>query len=212
VDESGRVAVDDLRNDTGIGENGAVRSVQSGTVWLPSHTLTELWTPTNLERLARTYWQRFGKLSWNTLHVVYGPDSRSVALFGLIPLLTFYAPDYELGERRGSVTWRIKRGLLVARRGTEDNGYLQIAVEHLDSDRPGLDRLHVELTVANFYPAISDRISRHLYSATQSRIHVLVTYSFLRSLARGDLAPSKVGRFEQWPTEFRERVGRNSGE
>ena len=36
---------------------------------------------------------------------------------------------------------------------------------------------------------------RPVYRVTQSRIHVLVTYGFLRSLARLDLAESRVGRF-----------------
>ena len=39
------------------------------------------------------------------------------------------------------------------------------------------------------------RIGRRFYMATQSRIHVLVTHAFLRSLARLDLAESRVGRF-----------------
>ena len=38
-----------------------------------------------------------------------------------------------------------------------------------------------------------------LYQVTQSRIHVLVTYGFLRSLARLDLADSRVGRFAVKP-------------
>jgi hypothetical protein len=37
-------------------------------------------------------------------------------------------------------------------------------------------------------------LSLPVYNATQSRIHVIVTYGFLRSLARLDLAESKVGR------------------
>ena len=64
---------------------------------------------------------------------------------------------------------------------------------------PGTDRsrarLHVEVEVANFYPAIAFGLGRWLYNATQSRIHVLVTNGFLRSLAPPDLAPSRVGRF-----------------
>jgi hypothetical protein len=55
--------------------------------------------------------------------------------------------------------------------------------------------VHVEVEVANFYPTIASSLSRWLYANTQSRIHVLVTHGFLRSLARLDLAPSKVGRF-----------------
>ena len=55
--------------------------------------------------------------------------------------------------------------------------------------------MHVEVEIANFYPAIASRFGRWLYANTQSRIHVLVTYGFLRSLARLDLAESRVGRF-----------------
>ncbi len=50
--------------------------------------------------------------------------------------------------------------------------------------------------MANFYPAISS-LSLRLYNATQSRIHVFVTYGFLRSLARLDLAESRVGRMAE---------------
>jgi hypothetical protein len=49
--------------------------------------------------------------------------------------------------------------------------------------------------VANFYPAIASRLSRFVYTNTQSRIHVVVTHGFLRSLARLDFEPSRVGRF-----------------
>lgn len=58
----------------------------------------------------------------------------------------------------------------------------------------GMVRLHVEVEVANFYPAIAHGISRWAYNATQSRVHVFVTHGFLRSLARLDLARSRVGR------------------
>ncbi len=56
-------------------------------------------------------------------------------------------------------------------------------------------RLHVEVEVANFYPSIASGIGRWFYRETQSRIHVIVTHGFLRSLARLDLAESRVGRF-----------------
>ena len=41
--------------------------------------------------------------------------------------------------------------------------------------------------MANFYPSIASGLGRWLYNATQSRIHVIVTHGFLRSLARLDL-------------------------
>jgi hypothetical protein len=50
--------------------------------------------------------------------------------------------------------------------------------------------------VANFYPAIASRLSRWVYTNTQSRVHVIVTHGFLRSLARLDLATSRVGLLE----------------
>jgi hypothetical protein len=63
-------------------------------------------------------------------------------------------------------------------------------------ERPdGSTRLHVEVEVANFYPMLASRIATWFYSATQSRIHVVITHGFLRSLARLDLAESRVGRF-----------------
>ena len=61
--------------------------------------------------------------------------------------------------------------------------------------RPGCVNVAVEVEVANFYPAVASRLSRFVYTNTQSRIHVIVTHGFLRSLARLDLEPSKVGRF-----------------
>ena len=56
--------------------------------------------------------------------------------------------------------------------------------------------MHVEVEVASFYPAIATWLTRFVYSHTQSKIHVLVTHGFLRSLARLDLEPSAVGRFD----------------
>ena len=61
--------------------------------------------------------------------------------------------------------------------------------------QPGTVNVAVEVAVANFYPAIASRLSRFVYTNTQSRIHVIVTHGFLRSLARLDFEPSLVGRF-----------------
>ncbi len=46
-------------------------------------------------------------------------------------LLRFHAPEYEVSEDRGSVIWRIKRGILVSREG-RDNGSLRLAVAAAD--------------------------------------------------------------------------------
>jgi hypothetical protein len=103
---------------------------------------------------------------------------------------------------RGVVRWRIASGILVARRGREGDGYLEIDVQRRPAEAPGQVIVHVEVEVANFFPAIASTIGRWFYTHTQSRIHVLVTQAFLHSLARLDLAPSKVGRlasFEEVP-------------
>ena len=91
--------------------------------------------------------------------------------------------------------WRIASGLLVARRGRDEGGYLQIEVRRLPGDGEAEARLHFEVEVANFYPSIASGFGRRVYNATQSRLHVIITHGFLRSLARLDLADSRVGRF-----------------
>jgi hypothetical protein len=48
-------------------------------------------------------------------------------------------------------------------------------------------------------PALSTLIARWFYVNTQSRIHVLVTHGFLRSLAKLELEESAVGRFSGQP-------------
>ena len=78
-------------------------------------------------------------------------------------------------------------------RGRGGDGFLEIDVHRCAADEPGKSRLHVEVEVANFYPAIASRLGRWLYTNTQSRIHVLVTHGFLRSLAKLNLAESRVG-------------------
>ena len=91
--------------------------------------------------------------------------------------------------------WRIRDGLLVARR---DDGYLEIDVRRCPTDRQGYERAHVEVEVANFYPALA-RPFKWFYVNTQSRIHVIVTHGFLKRLARLELEESAVGRFAPPP-------------
>jgi hypothetical protein len=180
---------------TGMDERtGAVRSAQSADLILPTEALDGIWTPRDLERLARTYWRFLSRVTLGTIQVDYTGDGRQVKALGLIPLLTFRAPEYWMSDERGIVRWRMEKGILVARRGHND-GYLEIDLRRRRSiDYPGSSIAHVEVEVANFYPAIAYALSRWLYDNTQSRIHVLVTHGFLRSLARLDLAESRVGR------------------
>jgi hypothetical protein len=175
---------------------GAMRSIQAADLSLPEAALRELWSPMYLERLARTYWRFLTRVTLGLVRVRYSQSERSVVLLGLrLRLLTFAAPEYELEPDHGIVRWRIARGALVARHGHGGAGHLQIDVRRLPGEDRGFARLHVEVEVANFHPAIAFRLGQRIYNATQARIHVLVTHGFLRSLARLDLAESRVGRF-----------------
>jgi len=196
--------ISNLYDETAVdAETGAVRSVQGAEVLIDRAALEEIWTPLHLERLARTYWRFLTRVTLGLIRVKYTERGRAIVLLAEpFRLLTFEAPEYEMDAARGLVRWRIARGLLVARRGRDGAGYLQIEVRRLPGgDAPGAGtgegrgRLDVEVAVVNFYPAIASGISLRLYNATQSRIHVIITYSFLRSLARLDLAESRIGRF-----------------
>jgi hypothetical protein len=192
---SARAVIVDLEDSTALDrDTGAVRSVQKADLIIEADALREIWTPAHLERLARTYWRFLARITLGLVRVSYAQDERSVILLApALKLVTFQAPRYEMDAARGVVHWRIERGLLVSRR-RHNRGYLQIEVRRSPGDDPQHVRLHVEVEVANFYPSIASKLSRRLYEATQSRIHVTVTYGFLRYLARLDLAESKVGR------------------
>jgi hypothetical protein len=187
--------IDDPPRSTTIGGDGAVRSVQAAKLVLPAADLERIWSPKGLEQLARTYWRFLTRVTLGLIRVKYTETTRTVALlFRPLRLLRFQAPEYAMDANGGIVRWPIEDGILVARRGC---GYLQIDVKRLgpSPSKPGYECLYVAVEVANFYPAIAHRLSRWIYTQTQSRIHVIVTHGFLRSLRRLDLAKSKVGRF-----------------
>ena len=180
---------------TAIARDGAVRSVQSAELTLARDDWKRMWNPTHLEKLARTYWLFLSRVTLWTIRVVYDHNQRSVVfLFRPLTLLRFDAPEYELERDHGKVSWRIRDGLLVARAG-RGCGFLSLDVRRVDNAPDGRVKVRIEVEVANFYPAIAAGFSTPVYEATQSAIHVLVTHAFLRSLAKLDLAPSKVGRF-----------------
>jgi hypothetical protein len=183
-----------------VPETGAVASVQEADVTMPTDLVAAVWKPEYLERLARAYWAWLTKVTLGLIRVVYAPDSRQVVLLSRrLPLLTFHAPEYETEPDRGQVTWAIARGLLVAREGRDRNGFLRITAARTDPQPAGSEEtLRVTLEVRNFYPWLrgSGRFARFgawLYGQTQLRIHVLVCNAFLRSLARLELPPSRVG-------------------
>ncbi len=189
-----RAVIISPRESTVIARDGAIRSVQTAELTIARRELVPLWTPTSLENLARTYWRFLSRVTFGLIRVVYGENERRVTLIARpLTLLRFEAPEYVLESDHGNVRWRIRDGLLVARAG-RGCGFLALDVRRLTDDGERVT-LRIEVEVANFYPAIAAGFSMPVYEATQSSIHVLVTHAFLRSLARLDIAKSKVGRF-----------------
>lgn len=186
----------DAEDHTTVDDSGAVRSVQAADLTLPREALDAIWTPMHLERLARTYWRFLIRGTLGLVRVAYTDTERYVVLLARpLVLLSFRAPEYQMDARRGIVRWRIESGVLVSRTGRGVDGYLQIDIRRSPPNDDDCVKAHVEVEVANFYPAIASGIGQWVYANTQSRIHVVMTHGFLRSLARLDLAESRVGRY-----------------
>ena len=192
----GAVEIGALQDSTHSDQNGAVRSVQSADLQIDSQTLEAIWTPMNLERLARTYWRFLTRCTLGLIRIQYTDEERFVVFIRRpFVLLAFRKPEYEMDDLRGIVRWKIERGVLVAAPGIDGDGYLEIDVARRPGAKPEMSTLHVDVEIANYYPRIAASIAQWVYAATQSKIHVLVCYAFLRSIARGDLAESKAARF-----------------
>ena len=153
-----------------------------------------MWNAANLENLGRTYWRFLSRVTLGLIRVRYGDNERRIMFLGRpFTLLRFEAPEYTIQADHGTIKWRIRDGMLVSRRG-RGCGFLAIDVRRLDAGGGSEAHTRIEVEVANFYPSIASSFSTPVYEATQSSIHVLVTHAFLRSLAKLDLARSKVGR------------------
>jgi hypothetical protein len=191
----GVATIVDPEDHTRVDAEGAVHSVQAADLTLPVRVVDEIWDAHHLERLARTYWRFLSRATLGIVRVKYTETGRYVVVLTKpFTLLSFHPPEYEMDDEVAIVRWRIRKGLLVAQAGREGDGYLEIEMrrcEHVDGDRM---RLQVRVEVANFYPSLTG-VAMWFYQATQSRIHVIVTHGFLRSLARLDLAESRVRRF-----------------
>lgn len=204
-----RVKIVDMA-ESGHAPDGSVSSKQTAEVTLPRAELDRIWTPEYLERLARTYWRFLTRVSLGILRVLYTDEAREIAILTRpFVLLRFHKPDYEIGPGYGSVTWRIEEGVLVAPAGRGKGG-LKISVFRPVDDDGSSDYVTVTVSseVQNFYPMIAgwgwfSRIGRAIYRETQLRIHIVVTHAFLRSLARLDLEPSKVGALALSPPAAR---------
>ena len=163
-----------------------------------------------LERLARTYWKNLSRVSLGLIRVEYADTSAASCSGRPFVLLRFRAPEYELSAAAGSSAGG---SATACSSPSRDEGYLEIDVRRGEADRPGYDRRTSRSRSRTSIPAIATWFARWLYKVTQSRIHVLVTHGFLRSLARRELEMSAVGRFAG-PTKRRSgsatRRGRSS--
>jgi hypothetical protein len=191
----GRALIVSPGQSTRIASDGAVHSVQSARLQLPRAELDRLWTPAQLENLGRTYWLFLTRVTLGLIRVDYSRDARTVVLLhSPFRLLRFGCPDYSFESDAGRLSWPIRDGLLVSRRG-HGTGFLSISVRRDRSGDGDPATLAIDVEVANFYPAIASRLGAPVYQATQAFVHVLVTHAFLRSLEKLTLAESNVRRF-----------------
>jgi hypothetical protein len=196
-----RAAIITPRKSTVIAADGAVRSAQVAEISVPEDRLEQLWTPANLENLARTYWRFLTRVTLGLVRVIYGRRERAVVLVSRpLTLLRFDSPEYLLEADHGNVRWRIRDGLLVARAG-RGCGFLAVDVSR-ERIAGEASKLRIEVEVANFYPSIAAGLSIPVYMVTQGVIHVAVTHAFLRSLAKLDLAESRVKALADLPTSM----------
>ena len=167
---------------------GAVESVQEAELRL-DEPASRIVSRSFLEWAARAYWRLITRFTLGLIRITSDADDRCVVLIARpLVLLRFYAPEYEVSEQEGSVTWRIKRGILVAGEG-RDRGSLRLAVEAMERSA-GRCRIRVRMEVQNFYPWLRGtgpfaRVGVWIYAQTQQRIHRAVTRGFLRRLATG---------------------------
>ncbi len=168
---------------------GAVSSRQAGELEL-RRPLSEVLTRDFLSWAAHAYWHLITRFTLGLIRVTSDDGDQCIVVIGRpLVLLRFHEPEYELRDGEGSVTWRIKRGILVAG-GGRDRGFLRLSISAADSEgADGATRVSVEMDVENFYPWLRGRgafarLGVWVYANTQQRIHRVVTRRFLHRLAK----------------------------
>ena len=193
-------------------KDGAVRSIQAANVdRARPRTLERLWTPENLERLARTYWKYLSRVTLGLIRVTYTEDERAVVL--LVPPARAAA----LPRARVRVRARRPRDRALADRGRparlprgrDGRGYLEIDVRRRRPRTPGWSRVHVEVEVASFYPAIATWLSA-LRLLAHAVAHPRDRHPRLPALARAARARgvARSGASRRGPARRAPREGR----
>ena len=172
-----------------VPRTGAVQSVQGAEIDVRA-PVSRLLSRGFLERAATAYWRLITRFTLGLIRVSSAGGDQCVVLVSRpLVLLRFHSPEYDVEQSRGSVTWRIKRGILVSRNG-RDRGFLRLLLE--STGPPGANgqtRVRVRMEVHNFYPWLRGtgpfaRIGVWIYAQTQQRIHRTVTRRFLQHLAQ----------------------------
>ncbi len=173
---------------------GAVASIHEGELVVPPDAVAGLLTRSFMERVASAYRRFLGRVWLGLLQVRVEPGWEAISLPPRWPtLLRFHAPVYRVGTGWAEVSWRIDRGLLVARGGW-GQGSLRIRLERLEpngrGDAPA--RVLARAEVQDYHPLIRGtggfaRVANWVYGHTQARIHRHVMRGFLRSLATLEL-------------------------
>jgi hypothetical protein len=171
-----------------VPRKGAVESVQGAEleVRVP---VSRVLNRSFLEWAADEYWRLIRRFTLGLIRVRSDARDQCVVLLARqLVLLRFHAPEYDLEEGECSVTWRIKRGILVSR-GGRDHGFLRLSFQVMaPQGGNGHLRLGVRMEVRNFYPWLRGtgpfaRLGVWIYAQTQQRIHRAVTRRFLVRLA-----------------------------
>jgi hypothetical protein len=169
-----------------VPRTGAVESVQEADLLL-DHPASGLVSRRFLEWAAQAYWRLITRFTLGLIRVVSDGADQCVVLLGRpLVLLRFHAPEYQVSDDAGSVTWRIRRGILVSPEG-RDSGSLSLSVTAGDGAE-GRCRVHLAMEVRNFYPWLRGagpfaRVGVWIYAQTQQRIHRAVTRGFLTRIA-----------------------------
>jgi hypothetical protein len=117
-----------------VPQTGAVESVQEAELDEPASRVV---SRSFLEWAAHAYWRLITRFTLGLIRITSDGGDQCVVLLGRpLVLLRFHAPVYEVSGREGSVSWRIKRGLLVSSAG-RDRGTLRLSASAMERSEGG---------------------------------------------------------------------------
>ena len=203
---AGDGVISQVDDNTVMDSGGAVRSIQSADLTMPAGDRRDL--VADVPRAPRAHLLAVPlPLSLGLIRVEYTETERRVVLLRRPFVLLASAARVRDGATAASCAGGSARR---ARGQARPRIPGDRRAPQADDDRPGYENLHVEVEVANYYPRIATAFTQWAYKVTQSRIHVIVTYGFLRSIARRELDALAVGRFADRtssPSSRRHAVG-----